>query len=192
MVTVTTVMTPEMQFASLLRHEVLNLIAGSFFLFSGVVALLFARVVHKQEARILIWIGLWSAMYGFVDLAYSPLVTSAMPHKFELARQLSLVCCRFLITVPATLAFLELTRGALRRLVQALLIIGLTIGLVAISWFLISGSQNIFFFYELFTIPGLVAVIVTSCVPKLSKRYLLISRNWVLIAGALIFSAEAL
>jgi sigma-B regulation protein RsbU (phosphoserine phosphatase) len=185
-------MTPEMQFASLLHHEVLNLIAGSFFLFSGVVALLFARVVHKQEARILIWIGLWSAMYGFVDLAYSPIVTSAMPQRFELVRQLSLVCCRFLIIVPATLAFLELTQGALRRFLQALLIIGLTIGLVAISWFLISGSQNIFFFYELFTIPGLVAVIVTSCVPKLSKRYLLISRNWVLIAGALIFSAEAL
>jgi phosphoglycerol transferase MdoB-like AlkP superfamily enzyme len=76
MVTVTTVMTPEMQFASLLRHEVLDLIAGSFFLFSGVVALWFAIVVHKREARILIWIGLWSAMYGFVDLAYSPIATS--------------------------------------------------------------------------------------------------------------------
>jgi sigma-B regulation protein RsbU (phosphoserine phosphatase) len=186
-------MTPEMQFASLLRHEVLDLIAGTFFLFSGVVALLFAMMVHKKEARILIWIGLWSAMYGFVDLASSPIVTSAMPQRFELARQLSLVCCRVLMIVPATLAFRELTQGALRRFVQALLIINLTIALVAISWFLVSGSQNIFFFYnELFTIPGLVAVIVTSCVPKLSERYLLISRNWVLIAGAVIFSAEAL
>jgi len=186
-------MTPEAQFAMLLRHEVLNLIAGSFFLFSGMAALLFAAVVHKREARILIWIGLWSAMYGFVGLGYSPIVTSAMPPRFGLAPQLFLLCCRVLMIVPAFLAFRELTRGALRRFAQALLLIVVTVALVEISWFLVSASQNIFFFYnELFTIPVLVAVIVTSCVPQLAERYLVISRSWVLIAGALIFSAEAL
>ena len=107
-------MTPEMQ-SSLLRQDVPSLIVCSFFLFIAVTALLIATVRRKEGARILIWIGLWSAMYGCIDLAYNPVVTSMMPQMFEPTRQLFIVCCRYLIIVPGTLTFMELTLGALRH-----------------------------------------------------------------------------
>jgi hypothetical protein len=71
-----------------------------------------------------------------------------LPRAFEPAGQLLIVCFRYLIIVPAILAFMELTRGALRRVLQVLLITGITIALAAMSWFLISGSQNTLLVYN--------------------------------------------
>jgi phosphoserine phosphatase RsbU/P len=186
-------MTSEMQVASLLREEVPNLIASSFFLFTGVMALLIAAVRHSRGVRILIWIGLWSAAYGGRDLAGLPVLISMLPPAFEPARRLLMVCLSYLIIVPATLAFMELTIGALRRVLQVLLITGITVAVAAISWFLISRSQSTFLVYnQWLAVPVLVTLIVASSVPKLSKRYLVLSQHRVLTIGALIFSLEAL
>ena len=78
-------------------------------------------------------------------------------------------------------------------ILQILLVIGVTIALVAILWFLISGSQNTFLVYnQWLAVPVLAALIASSSVPKLSKQYLVLSQHCVLTTGALIFSAEAL
>jgi len=120
-------MTSEMQVASLLREEVSNLMASSFFLFTGVTALLIAGVRRSRGLRILIWIGLWSAAYGARDLAGLPVLILMLPPAYEPARQFLIVCFSCVIIVPATLAFMELTIGALRRVLQVLLITGITI-----------------------------------------------------------------
>jgi sigma-B regulation protein RsbU (phosphoserine phosphatase) len=186
-------MTSETQAASLLREEVPNLIASSFFLFVGITAFLIAAVRRSRGVRILIWIGLWSVMYAGGDLTRSTVLRSMLPLAFDPARQLLIVCLRYLLIIPAVLAFMELTIGALRRVLQVLLAAGLTMALAAISWFLISGSQSTFLVYnQSLGVPVLISLIVSLCVPKLSRRYLVLSQHWVLTVGTLVFCAEAL
>jgi len=154
---------------------------------------LIAEVRRSRGLRILIWIGLWSAAYGGRDLAGLPVLIWMLPPACEPARQFLIVSFSYLIIVPATLAFMELTIGALRRVLQVLLITGITIALAGISWFLISGSQNTFLVYnQWLAVAILVTLIVGSSVPKWSKRYLVLSQHRVLTIGALIFSLEAL
>ncbi len=186
-------MTPETQAASLLRGELPNLFASSFFLFIGLVSFSIAAIRRRRGVRILIWLGFWSAMFGGSGLAHSPVLAAVLPPGFESARRLLIVCFTYLILVSATLAFLELALGALRRVLHAVIIAGITIAVAAIGWFLISGSENTFLVYnQSLAVLILIALVVSLSVPKLSRRYLVLSRHRVLTIGTLIFSAEAL
>ncbi len=81
-------MTPEPQTLAVLRSEVGNIVAGSFFLIIGVLAFAIALVRRRGGVRILVWIGLWSLMFGSNMLAQSPAIFPSLPASWEAVRSL--------------------------------------------------------------------------------------------------------
>jgi sigma-B regulation protein RsbU (phosphoserine phosphatase) len=186
-------MNGETQAVSLLRGELQIVVAASFFLFISLIALLIAMVLRRRSSRLLIWVGLWSGMFGFSQLFRSQAVVAALPASFVPACRLLIVACNYLIIVAGTLAFLELTLGVLRRFVQVQLIAGIAIAFGGITCYLTKRPENTFLILNLWLAPMLLAILlVTLCVPALSRRFLVLARHRVLTVGTLVFSAEAL
>src|SRR5581483_3824380 len=174
-------MSAETQVVSLLRGQLADIIFGTFFVLLGLIALSIAAIRRRGGVRVLVWLGLWSAMYGINQLSHSPAILEALPNSFVTARPLLNVSTTYLIIVAAALAFLELTLGILRRFLQLHLIVDVAVAVAAIGWFLITGSQSAFLIYQQFlAVLILVALVVTLSVPKLSQRFLVFSRHRVL------------
>jgi hypothetical protein len=55
----------------MLRDQLADLILGTIFLFMGL-ACGIAAMRRRSGVRVLIWFGLWSAMYGGMELIESP------------------------------------------------------------------------------------------------------------------------
>jgi sigma-B regulation protein RsbU (phosphoserine phosphatase) len=188
-----TSMSAETEVVSLLRGQLADIIFGTFFVLIGLIALSIAAIRRRGGVRVLVWLGIWSTMFGVNELAYSPAIAEALPNSFRTARPLLSVSLTYLIIVAAALAMLELTLGLLRRFLQLHLIVDVVVAAAAIGWFLVSGSESAFLVYQrLLAVLILLPLLVTLSVPKLSRRFLVFSRHRVLTVGALIFSAEAL
>lgn len=186
-------MTGEAQLASLLRGEIANIVAGVVFLFICLIALSIAAIRPRRSARLLLWLGIWSAMYGAQELLLSEPVVQSLPVSIQAARQLLLVLFTYLIIVAATLAFLELTLGTLHRLLQLALVADVAVAVAAITLFVVSGSQNLLLVYnQLLVVVFLVALVPTVSIPSLSRRFLVLAQHRVLTIGTLIFAAQAL
>ena len=186
-------MTPESQSLSVLRGELANLVAGNFFLFIGLIAFSIAVIRRRGGVRILVWIGIWSIIFGSNMLAQSPAIIASLPASLEPARSLWAVAGSYLTIVAAALAFLELTLGALRRFLQGLLVVNVAVAVAGIAAFLISGRANTFIRYnQWLAVIALVTLLATVSVPALSRRFLILSNHRVLTIGTFIFAAEAL
>lgn len=186
-------MMPDTQAALLVRDELANLAAGGFFVFLGLIAFSIAAIRRRGEVRILVWIGIWSALFGSNMLAQSPAIAAAIPASLQAARSLWSVCASYLILVAAALAFLELAIGRLRRILLALLVADVAVAVAGIGSFLIYGRSDTFLFYnQLLAVIGLVTLLASVSVPSVSHRFLVISRHRVLTVGTFIFAAEAL
>jgi phosphoserine phosphatase RsbU/P len=176
-----------------LRGELVDIISGTFFLFIGLMAFAIAAIRRRGGVRILVWLGIWSTMVGLWLLVQLPSVTAVLPHSFASVQAFLSIATAYLTLVAAAFAFRELTLGGLRRLFQVWLIGAIAIAVAGIGWFLVSGSGDKFIVYnQLLAAAGLIIMIVALSVPRLSKRYLILSGHRVLTAGALIFVAEAL
>jgi phosphoserine phosphatase RsbU/P len=186
-------MSAETEVVSLLRGQLADIISGTFFVLIGLIALSIAAIRRRGGVRVLIWLGLWSAMFGVNQLAHSPAILEALPNSFKTARPLLSVSITYLIVVVAALQLLEITLGMLHRFLQLHLIADVVVAVAAIGWFLVSGSDSTFRIYQQLLVVFILAPLVaTLSVPKLSRRFLVLSRHRVLTVGALIFSAEAL
>jgi sigma-B regulation protein RsbU (phosphoserine phosphatase) len=185
--------TPDSQVVSLLRGELLDLFTGGFFVFVGLMSWLIAAVRHRSRVRMLIWLGWWSVMFGLQGLVRSPAVIAALPASFEPVLRFVLHCCSYLVLVAATLSFLELTLGTMRRVLQIHIAADIVVAILAISWYLVAGAENTFLAYnQLLAVVILALLLATVSVPQWSRRYLALSRHRVLTVGTLIFAAEAL
>jgi sigma-B regulation protein RsbU (phosphoserine phosphatase) len=176
-----------------LRGDLADIISGIFFLVVALMAICIAAMRRRSGVRILFWLGLLSAMFGANLLVQVPSIATALPH--SLSRGLPFVICAmsYLTLVVGLLAFRELTLGGLRRLFEVWALAALAIAVAGIGWFLISGAGGTFIVYnQLLAAGGMVIMIVALLVPKLSKKYLVLSRHRVLTVGMLIFGAEAL
>lgn len=179
--------------AVLIRGELANIFAGAFFLFIALLAFGIAATRPRGGTRMLIWLGIWSGMFGANDLLGSRTIAASLPVWFEPWRQLLAVCFAYLIVVAAMMAFRELTLGSLKRLLQVQVIAALVVAALAITWFLRYGSETRFILYnQLIAVIVLVVLVITLLVPKLSRKYLVLSQHKVLTVGTLVFSAEAL
>jgi len=69
--------TGETQLASLLRGEIANIVAGAFFLFICVIALSIATIRPGKSTRLMVWLGVWSGMYGAQESLRSGSVVAA-------------------------------------------------------------------------------------------------------------------
>jgi phosphoserine phosphatase RsbU/P len=132
-------------------------------------------------------------MYGAQELLGSEPTVESLPAFLQDARPLLLVLFNYLIIVAAALAFLELSIGAMRRLIQIHLLADIALAGAAITLFVVSGSQSSLVRYNQFLAVILLAVLVlTLSVPSLSRRFLVVAQHRVLTIGCLIFAAQAL
>jgi len=72
-------MSAEIEVVSLVRGELTEIISGTFFLLLGLIAFSTAAIRRWAGVRILIWLGLWSGMFGVNELVRSQAIAAALP-----------------------------------------------------------------------------------------------------------------
>jgi sigma-B regulation protein RsbU (phosphoserine phosphatase) len=176
----------------MLRDRVADIISGTLFVFIGFLACGIAAMRRQSRAHILIWLGLWSAMYGFGPLAYSLAAMGLMPHWFQVSLPYLNTAASYLTLVVGSLAFLELTTGKLRFFTQAVISLGLAIGLAGIGLFLFTGSNDKLMLYNnLLAVCSLLVLVTVVVVPKLARKFLVLPDRRVLLVGMLFFAIQA-
>jgi sigma-B regulation protein RsbU (phosphoserine phosphatase) len=179
----------------MLRDRVADIIFGTLFLFGGLAACCIAALRRGSGVRILVWLGLWSAMYGAQPLANSLSEVALLPHWLQVSLPYGDTVIAYLILVVASLAFLELSLGLLRFWLQAVIYVGLVIGLGGIGFFVFAGSNDKLMPYNhLLAACSLLVLVTVVAVPRLSRKFLVLpsETNRLLAAGTLAFAMEAL
>jgi phosphoserine phosphatase RsbU/P len=177
----------------MLRGQIADIVAGSVFLFVGFASCSIAAIRRRARVRIFVWLGFWSAMYGALRLSQSPAVIMASPRALQICAPYANTAIGYLIVVPALLAFLELTLGGLRVLIQAAAWIGLAIGVIGILVFVVTSSSNALMPYNnLLATCVLLILVSVVAVPRLSSSYLVFHDRRVLVVGTFGFAVEAL
>jgi phosphoserine phosphatase RsbU/P len=179
--------------ALLLGDRVANIIVGTIFLFAGLSAGALALLRRRPGTRAIIWLGLWSAMYGASPLANALVSLQVAPRWLYLSVPYLDTATSYLILVVALLAFVELSRDGLRRFLLGLVLISLGIAVAGIAAFIFTGSSDRFTPYNNFLATfTLIVLLIAMAVPRLSRGLHELSSRGVLMAGTLIFAAEAL
>ncbi len=138
----------EDQVLPMLRDQLEHIILGAVLLFIGLAACSIAGIRRRSGARVFIWLGTWSAMYGASVLTRSPAVVAALPHSMQISVPYVNTGAAYLIVVVASLAFLELSLGRLRLLIKIVLLVGTAVAGVGIGWFVYGGSEDKFLPYN--------------------------------------------
>jgi sigma-B regulation protein RsbU (phosphoserine phosphatase) len=167
-------------------------VVGSVFLFVGFASWSIATIRRRARVRIFIWLGLWSAMYGALQLSQSPAVIMASPRALQICAPYANTAIGYLIVVPALLAFLELTRGGLRVVIQVAAWFGFAIGVIGILVFLVTSSSHALMPYNnLLAACVLLVLMSVVAVPRLSSNSLVFHDRRVLLVGTFGFAVEA-
>ena len=181
------------QVAVMLRSQLANIVAGSVFLFFGFASCSVAVIRRRARVRIFVWLGIWSAMYGALRLGQSPAVIMASPHGLQIYAPYANTAIEYLIVVPAVLAFLELTLGGLRVLLQVAASIGFATGITGILVFVVTGSNYALMLYNNLLATCVLLILASVLVaPRASSKYLAFHDRRVLVVGTFAFAVEAL
>jgi phosphoserine phosphatase RsbU/P len=177
----------------MLRDQLANIILGTVFLFIGLAACSIAAIRRQSGVRLFIWLGLWSAMYGAGLLTRSSAVVAALPRWFQMSVHHMNTVIAYLTVVVALLAFLELSLGRVRLLIEILIVAGMAVAVAGIGWFLFGGSDDKFIPYNiLVAVCGLLVLVPVVGVKKLSDKFLILFNRRILAVGTLVFALEAL
>ncbi len=177
----------------MLRDQVAGIVIASLFLFTGLAACSIAAIRGPGGARILVWLGIWSSMYGTLHLSESPALIAALPRWLQTAAPYANTAITYLVVVVASLSFRELSRGKLRSIMQLSAAAGLAIAVACIPLFVLTGSTGKLMLannlLELFVLGALMCVVVS---PRLTASYLVLRDRGVLAIGTLAFTVEGL
>jgi len=183
----------EEQHLAMLRGQLADVMFGAVFLVTGLAACSVAAIRRRSGVRLVVWLGIWSAMYGTGLLFRSPSVVSALPLVLQASVPYVNTVIAYLLTVFAMSAFLELSRGGIRLLIKILILAEVVIAVVGIGWFAAGGSADKFILYHrLVSDCGLLVLITVVTVKKLSDKFLVLLNRRVLATGTLVFATEAL
>ncbi len=173
--------------------QLLGVIAGTAFVFAGLSACCIAAMRRRSGIRVVLWLGVWSVLYGIQPLADSLIAAARMPRWFQVSVPYADVIHNYFVLVVASLAFLELTTGKIRLLMKPVIFAGLAIAVAGMGFFVVTGSRNRLILYNqiLATCLLLILVIVVA-LPGLSRKFLVLPNRGVLAAGMLFFVMEAL
>src|SRR5271157_4423705 len=176
----------------MLRGQVSGIILGTVFLFIGLAACAIAVIRGGGRVRILVWFGIFSAMYGARILAQAPAAFSVLPRSTWASRHYLIAIITYLILVPALLFWLELSLGKLRRFLQITVIAASVIGIAGVCSAFITESPYRFMPYNnLLAIWCFLALAVVNAVPSLAKRFLVI-RGRISAIGTLVLAVSVL
>ena len=183
----------EDQLLAMLRGQLADIVFGAVFLFIGLAACSIAAIRRRGGVRLVLWLGIWSAMYGTGLLARSPAVVAALPLVLQPSVPYVNTSVAYLLAVFAMSSFLELSRGGIRLLTKILIFAEVVIAVIGIGWFAIGGSADKFILYHrIVSDCGLLVLITVVTVKKLSNKFLVLFDRRVLAVGTLVFATEAL
>jgi phosphoserine phosphatase RsbU/P len=149
--------------------------------------------MRQSGVRLFLWLGIWSAMYGTGLLTRTSTVLTALPMWLQGAVPYANAVNTYLIVVIAFFAFLELTVGRLRLVIETVIVAGMAVAALGISWFVYAGSEDRFIRYNgLVTVTGLLVLLTVLSVKKLSDKYLVFLNRHILATGTLVFVTVAL
>jgi len=175
-----------------LRGDVINIVLGTVFLTVGVTACAIAAIRWRRGARILVWWGIFSGMFGLQILGQTSTMLTVLPHALKSAVPYVNTAVMYLLLISALFAWGELSLGKLRFLVQLEIFVGLAIALVGIGTFVLGGPATKWMFYNnLLAVVAMLVLLAVVLVPRFS-RYLVVLNHRVLAAGTLIFALEVL
>ncbi len=181
------------QVVVILRGQIADLTGGAIFLFIGLAAFAIAALRRRSGVRLLVWLGVFSAIYGVTHLSHSSAVIAVSPHWFQISAPYANTAMTYLMVVVGTLYFSELSVGKMRFFTRLLAFVGLAIAVAAVGLFFLTGSSNRLSPYNsLLAVCVLLAWMIVVAVPKLSHKYLILPVRGVLAVGTLLFSIEAL
>ena len=176
-----------------LRGQIVDIMVGSVFLFVGLAVCLIAAMRRRGGTRIFAWLGIWSAMYGITQLTQTRAWVAALPSWLRVSAPYVNTLLTYMIVVPAGLAFLELSRGRLRRLLWLAIATDVPIGVAATVSFAVTGSSDRLSLYN--NVLGVCFLLILTtivAVPAWSRRYLVLPNRGVLAVGTFVFTAEGL
>jgi phosphoserine phosphatase RsbU/P len=177
----------------MLRGQVIAIVTGTVFLSIGLTACAVAAMRWRRGVRILVWWGLWSAMFGLQTVIHTPAVVVVLPNSLKSAVPYLTTGVMYLLLVVALFAWLELSLDKLRWVIQLEISAGLVIAVGGIGTFLFTGEPYRWTFYNnLLAVFSLVPLVVVVVVPKFARKFLVVPNHRVLAAGTLIFALEAL
>ncbi len=181
------------QVLAITRDQIARIVFGTIFIFIGFAACGIAAMRRRSGARALVWLGIWSALYGVRPLADALAGVGTLPRWLYVSVPYIDVVNTYLVLVVASIAWMELTLDKLRHFLKAVTLVGLAVGLAGILLFIFNRANNRLVFYNEVLATCLLSVLVTViAVPRLSRRFLVIPNRGVLLAGTLIFSVQAL
>jgi sigma-B regulation protein RsbU (phosphoserine phosphatase) len=173
--------------------ELHGIIQGTIFMTVGLAACCIAAIRRRSGVRAILWLGVWSAMYGARPLADSLADVAHVPRWFLACVPSLDTFCVYFVMVAASLAFLELTIDKLRLFLKAVITVGLAIGAAGIGFFIFTGSQyKLVLYNQLLASCSLLVLVTVVTLPGLSRKFLVLPNRGVLAAGTIFFAIEAL
>ncbi len=154
---------------ALLRAHVWDTLFGGVFFFVGFAACLLAAM-RRRGSRLLLWFGLFIGLYGARMLAGVTDILglapgSAWPKAIE-------VGVNYLLLIPSTLFWAELTTGIVRRICRGITWVSAAIAALGLAWYLLTGSPYTFARISLLLAVLLVLALGFSLmVPGVARRY---------------------
>ncbi len=184
---------PQDQLLALLHNQLVDIMSGAVFLFIGLAACSLAAVRRRSGARLFVWLGIWSGMYGAQLLIDSPAVAAALPHWIQIGFPFLKTAINYLIVPVVSLAWLELSTGKMRLFIRIVFFSSLAIGVAGIGFFVITGSADkLILYHDLLAVAALVVLVITVVVPGLSRKFLVLPNRAVMVVGTLVFAIEAI
>jgi len=181
------------QVVGILRGQIAEIIGGAIFLFIGLSACAIAALRRRSGMRLLVWLGVFSAIYGATHLSHSPAVIAVSPHWLQISAPYVNTAMTYLLVVVGTFYFSELSVGKIRSFTRLLAFVGLAIATAAVGLFILTGSNNRLIPYNnLLAVCVLLSWMIVVAVPKFSNKYLIFPVRGVLTIGTLLFAIEAL
>jgi len=167
-------------------------ILGTIFLFMGVAACCIAAVRRGNTGRILVWFGIFSAMYGVRLFAEVPAAFSLLVGRFSSSAPQVVWIITYVIMIPGLLFWAELTVAALRRVFQIMLIPASVIalaGIFAVSFH--KPPQSFMPYNNVLVILSLLALATANIIPRIGEQCLVIQSR-VSAAGTLILAVAVI
>ena len=188
-----TIVSMDDQVTAMLRGNLLEICINTAFVAIGVASCAIAALRRRRGMRILLWTGIWSAVYGLLHLLGVKAVQEALPHGLRAATPYVTTAIEYLLVVVASCAWLELIVGAMRRIVIGFVAAATITGVLGIGWFIVTGVNDKFMFVNNMLAAGILSILLITITSKrLSEKYLLLPNRGFLVFGTLVFALEAL
>ncbi len=169
-----------------------NIILGTIALFMGIAACVVGLLHRGSATRALIWFSLFSGLYGARLFASVPVALALLARPLSPYAPNLISIITYIILIPATLFWLEMSLGILRRIIQFLAALSIIIAIAGMASILLTGSLTQFLpLNNILVMSVLLVLTVAEITPGISRKYLAI-QSPVLIVGTLVFAVAVL